>query len=283
VGSGYAFLFNGLSFLAPLTGLLLMRTSELHKIERVPRGKGQLREGLRYVAGKPELIWPIVLVGFIGTFGFNFPIWLSAFANKVFDAGASTYGLFNTLMAAGSLVGALLAARRTRTRLRMLVGAAMLFGVLEMLAAVAPSFWLFALLLLPIGIFGLTFNTTANATVQLATDPVMRGRVMSLYMMVFVGGTPIGGPVMGWVTDTYGARVGFLSGGLISAAGAAGVGLVLARAGGLRLRVTLRPGSRRPVVAFVPRDGTAESAAEGEESADAEAGDDASPRLTSAA
>jgi MFS family permease len=253
VGSGWAFLFNGLSFLAPITGLLLMRGSELHRIERAPRGKGQLREGLRYVAGKPELIWPIVLVGFIGTFGFNFPIWLSAFANKVFSSGAGTYGLFNTLMAAGSLIGALLAARRSRTRLRMLVAAAMLFGALEVWAPLAPAFWLFAALLLPIGVFGLTFNTTANATVQLATDPVMRGRVMSLYMMVFVGGTPIGGPVMGWVTDTFGARIGFLSGGLISAAAAAAVGAALARAGGLRLRLDLRRTGGGPRVALVPR------------------------------
>ncbi|WUH93047.1 MFS transporter [Streptomyces sp. NBC_00433] len=256
VGSGWAFLINGLSFIAPLTGLLLMRTADLHKVERAPRGgKGQLREGLHYVAGKPELIWPIVLVGFIGTFGFNFPIWLSAFANKVFDSGAGTYGLLNTLMAAGSLLGALLAARRSRTRLRMLVAAAAVFGLLEGAAALAPAFWLFAALLVPIGIFGLTFNTTANATVQLATEPVMRGRVMSLYMMVFVGGTPIGGPVMGWVTDTYGARVGFLSGGLISAAAAVAVGLVLARAAGLRPRVDLRRGNGRPLVSFVPRDG----------------------------
>jgi len=256
VGSGWAFLINGLSFLAPLTGLLLMRTSELHQVERVPRGKGQLREGLRYVAGKPDLIWPIVLVGFIGTFGFNFPIWLSAFVNKVFHSGAGAYGLLNTLMAAGSLLGALLAARRSRTRLRMLVAAAVVFGLLEAAAALAPEFWLFAVFLVPIGVFGLTFNTTANATVQLATDPVMRGRVMSLYMMVFVGGTPIGGPVMGWVTDTYGARIGFLSGGLIAAAAAVAVGFALARAGGLRVRVNLRRGDDLPLVAFVPREGS---------------------------
>jgi MFS family permease len=254
VGSGWAFLINGLSFLAPLTGLLLMRASELHTIEKAPRGrKGQLREGLSYVAGRPELIWPIVLVGFIGTFGFNFPIWLSAFANNVFDSGAGTYGLLNSLMAGGSLIGALLAARRTGTRLRMLAAAAAVFGLLEAAASLAPAFWVFAVLLVPIGAFGLTFNTTANASVQLATDPVMRGRVMSLYMMVFVGGTPIGGPVMGWVTDTYGARVGFMSGGLISALAAAGVGLALARAAGLRPQVDLRRGSGRPLVAFVPR------------------------------
>ncbi|MFD8871503.1 MFS transporter [Streptomyces sp. NPDC059590] len=251
VGSGWAFLLNGLSFGAPLIGLLMMRPGELHKVERAPRGKGQLREGLRYVAGRPDLIWPIVLVGFIGTFGFNFPIWLSAFADDVFDAGPGTYGLLNSLIAVGSVTGALLAARRTATRQRVLVGAALMFGLLEVAAALSPAFWLFAALMVPIGIFSLTFNVTANSSVQLATDPAMRGRVMSLFMMVFVGGTPVGGPLVGWVTDTYGPRVGFAAGGLVSAAAAVVVGLVLVRAGGLRVKVNLRPG--RPHIAFVPR------------------------------
>ncbi|WP_432587866.1 MFS transporter [Streptomyces sp. HD1123-B1] len=251
VGSGWAFLINGLSFGAPLIGLLMMRTGELHTVERTPRGKGQLREGLRYVAGQPDLIWPIVLVGFIGTFGFNFPIWLSAFADDVFHAGPGTYGLLNTLIAIGSVTGALLAARRVVARRRLLVMAALMFGVLEVAAAVTPVFWLFAALMVPIGIFSLTFNVTANSSVQLATDPAMRGRVMSLFMMVFVGGTPIGGPLVGWLTDTFGARVGFAAGGLVSAAAAVGVGLILVRAGGLRMKLDLRRG--RPHVVFVPR------------------------------
>ncbi|MCC4319834.1 MFS transporter [Streptomyces malaysiensis] len=251
VGSGWAFLINGLSFGAPLIGLLLMRTGELHRVERTPRGKGQLREGLRYVAGNPELIWPIVLVGFIGTFGFNFPIWLSAFADDVFQAGPGTYGLLNTLIAIGSVTGALLAARRVVARRRLLVGAALLFGLLEAVAAATPYFWLFAALMVPIGIFSLTFNVTANSSVQLATDPAMRGRVMSLFMMVFVGGTPIGGPLMGWLTDTCGPRIGFAAGGLISAAAAAAVGLILVRAGGLRVKLDLRRG--HPHMVFVPR------------------------------
>ncbi|MEU1787476.1 MFS transporter [Streptomyces sparsogenes] len=251
VGSGWAFLLNGLSFGAPLIGLLMMRPGELHKVERAPRGKGQLREGLRYVAGRPDLVWPIVLVGFIGTFGFNFPIWLSAFTDGVFHAGPGTYGLLNTLIAVGSVTGALLAARRTSTRQRLLIGAALMFGLLEIAAAVAPAFWLFAALMVPIGIFSLTFNVTANSNVQLATDPAMRGRVMSLFMMVFVGGTPLGGPLVGWLTDTYGARVGFAAGGLVSAAAAVAVGLILVRAGGLRVKVDLRPGRRH--LAFVPR------------------------------
>ncbi|MEU5540371.1 MFS transporter [Streptomyces sp. NPDC020362] len=252
VGTGWAFLFNGLSFVAPVTGLLLMRARELHVVDRAPRGKGQLREGLHYVAGRPELIWPIALVGFIGTFGFNFPVWLSAYADDVFHAGAGAYSLFNTLMAVGSLGGALLAARRGTARLRVLIAAAAAFGTLEIVAALAPSYWLFALLMVPIGIFGLTVNVTANTAVQMATDPAMRGRVMALFMMVFMGGTPLGAPVVGWITDTYGPRVGFALGGIVSAAAAATIGLVLVRIGGLRLSVGWHHG--HPRVRFVPRD-----------------------------
>ncbi|WP_419995935.1 MFS transporter [Streptomyces boninensis] len=258
VGSGWAFLLNGLSFVAPLAGLLMMRTSELHPVERAPRGKGQLREGLRYVAGRPDLIWPIVLVGFIGTFGFNFPIWLTAFVDDVFEGGAGTYGMLNTLMAVGSLIGALLAARRGASRMRLTVFAALAFGLLEITAALSPSLWVFAALMVPLGIFGLSFNVTANANVQTAVDETMRGRVMSLFVMVFVGGTPIGGPLVGWVTDTFGARIGFLSCGVISAAAAIAVGLILARVGNLRLRVDLRRGHQH--VVFVPRERLATAA-----------------------
>ncbi|MGP9020173.1 MFS transporter [Streptomyces sp. BR1] len=258
VGPGWAFLANGLSFLAPLTGLALMRTAELRPTKPARRGKGQLREGLAYVSDRPELIWPIVLVGFVGTFGFNFPIWLSAFARDEFHGGSGMYGLFNSLMAIGSLMGALLAARRGTTRLRLLAGAAGAFAVLEMVGALAPSMTLFVMLLIPIGILGLTVNVTANASVQMATDPEMRGRVMSLFMMVFTGGTPLGGPLFGWLTDAYGVRISLALGGLICAVAAAGVGLMLARAANLRLKVDLRRGRRH--VEFVPRERLATAA-----------------------
>jgi MFS family permease len=155
-------------------------------------------------------------------------------------------------MAVGSVAGALLAARRGTARLRILIAAAMAFGILEVAAALAPSFWLFALLMVPIGIFGLTVNVTANTAVQMGTDPAMRGRVMALFMMVFMGGTPLGAPLVGWVTDAYGARVGFALGGLVSAVAATTVGLVLARVGGLRLSVGWHRG--HPQVGFVPRE-----------------------------
>lgn len=252
VGTGWAFLSNGLSFVAPIAALLLMRGRELRAVERAPRAKGQLREGLHYVAGRPDLIWPIVLIGFIGTFGFNFPVFLSAYADDVFDAGAGAYSLFNTLMAVGSLAGALLAARRGTAKLRVLVAAAVAFGTLEIVAAVAPSLWLFALLMVPLGIAGLTVNVTANTSVQMSTDPAMRGRVMALFMMVFMGGTPVGAPIVGWITDQYGPRVGLAFGGIIATAAALAVGLVLARVGGLRVSVVRNSGRLR--VRLVKRD-----------------------------
>ncbi|PAZ13531.1 MFS transporter [Streptomyces sp. SA15] len=252
VGTGWAFLFNGLSFVAPLTGLLLMRSRDLHAVERAPRGKGQLREGVRYVTGRPELIWPIVLVGFVGTFAFNFPVYLSAFADDVFHAGAGAYSMFNTLMAVGSVAGALLAARRGTARLRLLIAAAIAFGALEILAAMTPTLWLFALLMIPLGLFGMTVNVTTNTSIQMTTEPAMRGRVMALYMMVFLGGSPVGAPIVGWITDTYGARVGLAAGGAVAAIAAAVIGLILARVGNLRLSVGWNGG--HPHVRFVPRE-----------------------------
>ncbi|MFC5807471.1 MFS transporter [Streptomyces heilongjiangensis] len=250
VGTGWAFLYNGLSFIAPVIGLLLMRTRELHPTRRAPRKKGQLREGLRHVAGRPELLWPIVLVGFIGTFGFNFPVWLSAYADDVFHSGAGSYSLFNTLMAVGSVAGALLAARRGTARMRVLIAGALAFGLLEIVAALAPTYWIFALFMVPLGMFGLTVNVTTNTAIQMATDPVMRGRVMALYMMVFLGGTPLGAPIAGWVTDAYGPRIGFLAGGVVSTIAAVTVGLVLIRSGGMRLTVGWQ--GRQPRLRFVP-------------------------------
>ncbi|MEU3143377.1 MULTISPECIES: MFS transporter [unclassified Streptomyces] len=252
VGTGWAFFLNGVSFVAPIAGLLMMRSRELHAVTPSPRGKGQLREGLRYVAGRPELLWPIVLVGFIGTFAFNFPVYLSAFADDVFDGGAGAYSLFNTLMAVGSVAGALLAARRGTARLRLLILAALAFGGLEIVAAGAPALWLFALLMVPIGLVAMTVNVTTNTSIQMATDPAVRGRVMALYMMVFLGGAPVGAPIVGWITDTHGARVGLAAGGAVAALAAAVIGLILARVGNLRLTVGWHGG--HPRMRFVPRE-----------------------------
>jgi MFS family permease len=251
VGSGWAFLFNGLSFIAPVVGLLLMRVAELTPSERAPRGKGQLREGLRYVGGRPDLLWPIVLIGCVGAFAFNFPVYLIAFTDGVFHADADTYGLLNSLMATGSVAGALLAARRGGRRIRFTVAMGGALGVLLVLAALAPSFVIFAALMVPVGLVSMTFMVTANTGLQVASDPTMRGRVISLYMMVFMGGTPIASPLLGWLADTFGARVALLTGGSVCVLAAGVVALILARIADLRLRISLRPGHRG--VTLVPR------------------------------
>ncbi len=168
-------------------------------------------------------------------------------------------GRANILMAVGSLAGALLAARRGTAKMRVLVVGAVAFGTLEIVAAIAPSLWLFALLMAPIGMFGMTVNVTGNTSVQMGTDPAMRGRVMSLYMMVFMGGSPIGAPIAGWITDAYGVRAGLAVGGAIAAAAAVTVGLVLARVGNLRLSVGWNRG--HPQVRFVPREAQEQLAA----------------------
>ncbi|MFD6163341.1 MFS transporter [Nocardia sp. NPDC060256] len=255
VGTGWAFAINAASFAAVVGGLLLMRPAQLRPVPRLSRDKGQLREGLRYVAARPELIGPLVLVGFVCTFGYNFPTVLSGFAYQVFHIGAGRYGLLNTALAVGALVGALLASRRPRVRMRLLVGTAFGFGVLEAVTAFAPQYWLFAAMLTVVGLLGLTFLTSSNATIQLATEPTMRGRVMSLHMIVFIGGTPIGAPIIGWVTEEWGPRIGLLTCGVVSACAAVVVGWIMVRARRLRMRVSRRG------VSFVPGENPAASAA----------------------
>jgi MFS family permease len=255
IGTGWVFVVNAVSYIAVLIGLFAMRERELLTMPVVAREKGQLREGLRYVRGRPDLLVAIALVGFIGTFGFNFAVTLAAFSNEVFHAGPGSFGLLNTVFAVGSLAGALLAARRGRTRLRVLVGAAIAFGLLETTAALMPGYWSFALILVPIGIAGLTFNTAANSTVQLGSDPAMRGRVMGIYMLVFMGGTPLGGPLTGWLAESFGPRAGLFAGGLISLAAAIVVGVLLARHAGIRLRPSTVVRAMRPAAA-VPTTGS---------------------------
>ncbi|WP_435839032.1 MFS transporter [Streptodolium elevatio] len=250
IGTGWVFAVNALSYIAVILGLLAMRARDLTPTAPVKREPGQLREALRYVRARPDLLAVFALVGFVGTFGFNFAVTLGGFANQVFHAGPGAFGLLNTVFALGSLGGALLAARRGRSRMGMLIGAAFAFGALSMVAAVMPGYWSFALALVPIGIAGITFNTAANSTVQLSVDAALRGRVMGLYMLVFMGGTPLGGPLVGWIAETYGPRVALLFGGLVSASTAVAVGMILARRTGKRLRLRVRP---HPAVHVVER------------------------------
>lgn len=212
-GVAPVFAINALSYAAVLAGLLSMRTAELHPARRAPRGKGQLVEALRYVRVRPELLLPVVLVAIIGMFGFNFQITLALYAKEVYQRGPATYGTLSSLLAGGALVGALLAARRVRPRRAVLLLGAIAFGLLELIAGFAPTLETFAILLVPTGIAMITFASTANATVQLGAGEEVRGRVMALYSLVFLGGTPIGAPIIGWFAEEFGPRSSLIVGG----------------------------------------------------------------------
>ncbi len=163
---------------------------------------------MRYLHGRPDVVWTIFLVGMLGTFGLNFPIVLTAMAKSAFHGNAGTYGLFNIVLAIGSASGALLAGASARPRRRVLVLSAAAFGLLQASAAIAPGMAVFLTLLGAMGFVNLAFQSMANAAVQLAVDPEVRGRVMGLYMLAFIGGTPIGAPVIGMLTNHFGARAG---------------------------------------------------------------------------
>lgn len=218
IGTGPVFLINGLSFAAPLLALSRMRLPELHPLPRAVRAKGQIRDGLRYVRGRPDIVLILIIIGLVSMFGFNSQLTTALMARTEFHKGASEYGLLSSIMAIGSLAGALLAARREKPRLRLLVGSAAAFGVFATLSSVMPTYELFAVSLIPVGLSALTLMTAANSTVQMTTDPAMRGRVMSLYMAIFMGGTPIGAPIIGWVGEEFGARWTIAVGGLVSVA-----------------------------------------------------------------
>ncbi|MGN6331228.1 MAG: MFS transporter [Motilibacteraceae bacterium] len=238
--TGPLFVLNGLSYLAVIAALRAMRASELAPAPVSGRGPGQLVEGLRYVAGRPDLWLVLMMVFFIGTFGLNFQITTALMATQVFGKGSGQYGLLGSIMAIGSLTGALLAARRGKPSTKALIGGALLFGVLETAAGLMPGYWWFALVLIPVGVSSITFITSANASMQIGVDPLMRGRVMALYMTVFFGGTPLGAPIIGAAAEAFGARWSLLIGGLVSMAAAGVAGVLLVRQRGLTVRDGLR-------------------------------------------
>lgn len=204
-GTGEALLLNTLTFLFVLAALVRIRGSELRGL---PRGaaRGGIREGFSYVRHRRDIQLVMLLVFVLGTFGMNFQITTALIATQVFDKGAGEYGLLGSIMAIGSLTGALLAARRKEPRLRILLVALAGFTVAAGVAALAPTYWFFAIALIPVGLSALTAMTTANAMVQTRVAPEMRGRVMALYMAIFMGGTPAGAPMIGWVSEQFGPR-----------------------------------------------------------------------------
>ena len=219
VATGWVILLNSVSYVAPVLSLRSLDARMLHTPELVRREPGQIRAGLRYVRGRPDLMLVLAIVFFAGTFGLNFQLTSVLMATEVFGKGATEYGLLGTFMAVGSLTGALLAARRVRVRQRLIVLAALTFAVLEMIAGAMPTYLAFALMTPLLGLSALTMITAANTFMQLHTDPGMRGRVMALYMMIFIGGTPLGAPLIGWIGEVAGARWTLWIGGLATAVG----------------------------------------------------------------
>ncbi|MFD9795655.1 MFS transporter [Streptomyces sp. NPDC059070] len=219
-GTGWVMLFNSVSYLATVAGLRMMRSGELLR-GAPPEGRPKVVDGLRYVAGRPDLKLPLALVGVISLFGLNFQLTLPLYAKTVFDADAASFGLLTTAFAAGSLIAAFATtARRSRPSSRLVVGAALAFAVLETVAGWAPSFASALVLLAFTGGATIFFVQAVNHRVQLGSDPQYRGRVMALYTLILQGSTPLGSLLIGRLAEDLGARSGFYVGGLVSLAAA---------------------------------------------------------------
>ncbi|SIS16632.1 MFS transporter [Williamsia sterculiae] len=217
LGTGPVFLLNAVSSVAVIAGLLAMRTDELQRPPRAAAGNS-IRSGLRYVRDNPQLVVVLTTVFMVSTFGMNFPLSLALLTANTFHGSAGGYGLLSTMLAVGTLSGATMAARRSSpARLRQFLVAALAFGVLEVVVGVMPTYWLVAVMLVPVGAAVLTFSTSAMNIVQLSVDSEMRGRVMGVYMLCFLGGTPLGSPVLGWLAGVTDPRAPLVVGGVISA------------------------------------------------------------------
>lgn len=236
VGVAPGMLINTLSFLAMLLALVSMNAGRLHPAAP-RRGRGSAREGLAYIAHRPDLVMVLIMVFMLGTFGINYQITNAAMATKVFGKGPAGYGMLGTIMAVGTLAAALIAARRRQPRLSTLVIGMTGFTIATVASALAPSYASFAVLLIPAGLFGITTMTCANSMVQMGTEPSKRGRVMAVYMAILMGGTPIGAPVIGWVGDKLGPRQMVLVGPVATGLTTVGVVVFLLVHQGLRMRL----------------------------------------------
>ncbi|MEY2401747.1 MAG: hypothetical protein QOJ08_1858 [Ilumatobacteraceae bacterium] len=214
VGYGWTFAADGISYLAVLLGLFMMRTRENRPHVVTPRGKGQVREGLRYVRTMPELFVPLVMMAIVGTFAFNFQTVMPLLVKRTLHGTDRTFTLIYSVISIGSLAGALLSARRASVDVRKIIWSTYAFGVAMLLLAVTPNVSFAYPIGILVGISSITFMTTSTAIVQLRSDPSMRGRVLALQAMVFLGSTPIGGPILGYVCEHFGARSGVAIGGL---------------------------------------------------------------------
>jgi MFS family permease len=233
--TGWVILVNALTYGAVVLSLWRMRATELTPATQLTSTKGRLREGVRYVRSRPDIMLVMAVVFFAGTFGLNFQMTTALMATRVYDKGAGEYGVLGSILAIGSLTGSLLAARRRVSRQRLVIAAAIAFGAVEIVAGLMPSYLTFALVLPLCGLTALTMITAANAFVQMSAGPQMRGRVMALYMAIFMGGTPIGAPALGAIADAVGARWTLLGGGALTMLGAIAAAAVFGRMQGVRV------------------------------------------------
>ena len=223
VGYGWTFAADGLSYLAVIAGLYLMRTADMRPRVVTQRGKGQVRAGLRYARGLPELWLPLVMMAIIGTFSFNFQTVMPLLVKRTLHGNDTTFTLVYSVISIGSLAGALMSARRTSIKINDITLAALGFGASMVALALAPNVAFAYVFGVGVGVASITFMTASTAIVQLRSDPSMRGRVLALQAIVFLGSTPIGGPIVGWISQHYGARSGVMIGG-VAAVVAAGYG-----------------------------------------------------------
>jgi MFS family permease len=241
---GPVFLANAVMCVGPLISAIRMRPSELYRAELVPVASRDARiiDGLRYTRRRPDLVLPMVLVMIVGMMGFNFPVTLAVIATTVYHAGPQTFGLLSTALAIGALGGALAGSgRRGRPSVYIVLVAAMLFGVLETLVAFAPTYLVAVALLVPTGFFMIYFAQAANQRVQLGTDSEFRGRVVALYVLVFLGTTPFGALIIGWAADRFGPRSGMWIGGVASMLAGLVMTIVQVRRADAEIGVHLRP------------------------------------------
>ncbi|MDG4833778.1 MFS transporter [Solwaraspora sp. WMMD1047] len=250
---GPVFLISAVSSVAPLVFLLRMRADELHRDELLPladRASARVVDGLRYVARRPDLLLPMALMSVIGMTLFNFQLTLAALAKTVFDTGAASFGLFTTALATGSLAGALAGTgRRGRPSVYVVLGAAVACSAFGTLVGLAPSYWLVVALLVPTGFFMVFFGQASNQRVQLGVDAAFRGRVMALWVLVFLGTNPVGAPLLGWIAEHYGAGASIWLGGLVSLTTALVALTWQLHRTGARLRLRMLPSPRFYVVA----------------------------------
>ena len=243
VGEGWCFVLNAVSFVAVVGSLVAMETASLSPSPPAPRERGQLRAGLRYVARTPGLLFPLVMMGLVGTFAYEFQVTLPVVAASVFHGGSRVYGLLVTSMGVGAVVGGLVSATRGRVGIRPMMLASSIFGVVLVFASMAPLLALEFVALAMVGFASVSFLSMANSTLQLTSEPAMRGRVMALWAVAFMGSTPIGGPVIGLITSHRGARVG-LGVGAVSCFVAASIGLAVLRRANSSLDDSVRPKAR---------------------------------------